>query len=151
MGLVEAVKSVFGNYANFSGRARRSEYWFFYLFNLLAVFIFMILGVMLGGVFGGGEGAAGGAMFYGVDLVQNRNQQSKEIQNDIMYLLRQGKKQEIIKELDNLKSKGKLGSTTLSYNTTKDENGNPVYLTADDNNQSQSDYIYNTLVKTINQ
>ena len=59
MGLVEAVKSVFGNYANFSGRARRSEYWFFYLFNLLAVFIFMILGVMLGGVFGGGEGAAG--------------------------------------------------------------------------------------------
>lgn len=96
-------------------------------------------------------GAAGGAMFYGVDLVQNRNQQSKEIQNDIMYLLRQGKKQEIIKELDNLKSKGKLGSTTLSYNTTKDENGNPVYLTADDNNQSQSDYIYNTLVKTINQ
>ena len=48
MGLVEAVKSVFGNYANFSGRARRSEYWFFYLFNLLAVFIFMILGVMLG-------------------------------------------------------------------------------------------------------
>ena len=62
MGLVEAVKSVFGNYANFSGRARRSEYWFFYLFNLLAVFIFMILGVMLGGVFGGGEGAAGGAI-----------------------------------------------------------------------------------------
>lgn len=96
-------------------------------------------------------GAAGGAMFYGVDLVQNGNQQSKETQNDIMYLLRQGKKQEIIKELDNLKKKGKLGSTTLSYNTTKDDNGNPVYLTADDINISQSDYIYNTLVKTIDQ
>lgn len=63
MGLVEAVKSVFSHYANFSGRARRSEYWFFYLFNLLAVFIFMILGSILGGIFSGGsEGVAGGVL-----------------------------------------------------------------------------------------
>ncbi len=31
----EAIKSVFSKYATFSGRARRSEYWYFYLFNLL--------------------------------------------------------------------------------------------------------------------
>ena len=62
MGLKEAVVSVFSKYATFSGRATRSEYWFFYLFNLLAVFIFMIIGVMLGAMFGGGEGAAGGAI-----------------------------------------------------------------------------------------
>lgn len=60
MGFLEAVKSVFSQYATFSGRARRSEYWFFYLFNFLAVFIFMILGAILGGIFGGGSGAAGG-------------------------------------------------------------------------------------------
>lgn len=60
MGFLEAVKSVFSQYATFSGRARRSEYWFFYLFNILAVFIFMILGAILGGIFGGGSGAAGG-------------------------------------------------------------------------------------------
>lgn len=60
MGFLEAVKSVFSQYATFSGRARRSEYWFFYLFNALAVFIFMILGAILGGIFGGGSGAAGG-------------------------------------------------------------------------------------------
>lgn len=60
MGLVEAVKSVFGNYANFSGRARRSEYWFFYLFNMIAVFVFMIIGAIFGAIFGGGEGAVGG-------------------------------------------------------------------------------------------
>lgn len=30
-----AIKSCFSNYANFSGRARRSEYWFFYLLYLL--------------------------------------------------------------------------------------------------------------------
>lgn len=33
----EAIKSGFTNYANFSGRARRSEYWFFALFNFLAL------------------------------------------------------------------------------------------------------------------
>ncbi len=60
MGLVEAVKSVFGNYATFSGRARRSEYWFFYLFNLITVFVFMIVASIIGAIFGGGKGAAGG-------------------------------------------------------------------------------------------
>ena len=35
MGFLEAVKHVFSNYANFSGRARRSEYWYFALFNFL--------------------------------------------------------------------------------------------------------------------
>ncbi len=28
---VTAIKTVLGKYADFSGRARRSEYWFFYL------------------------------------------------------------------------------------------------------------------------
>ena len=35
MGFVEAIQHVFRNYANFSGRARRSEYWWFTLFNSL--------------------------------------------------------------------------------------------------------------------
>ena len=35
MGMIEAVKSCFSNYATFSGRARRSEYWYFCLFNFL--------------------------------------------------------------------------------------------------------------------
>lgn len=35
MGMVEAVKICFKKYANFSGRARRAEYWWFYLFTLL--------------------------------------------------------------------------------------------------------------------
>lgn len=32
----EAVRRCFALYATFSGRARRSEFWFFWLFNLLA-------------------------------------------------------------------------------------------------------------------
>lgn len=43
MGFVEAVKSVFSKYAKFSGRARRSEYWYFVLFEF-------IVGIVLGGV-----------------------------------------------------------------------------------------------------
>lgn len=35
MGFSEAIMHVFQNYANFNGRARRSEYWFFALFNAL--------------------------------------------------------------------------------------------------------------------
>lgn len=35
MNFGDAIKSVFNKYATFSGRARRSEYWYFYLFNLL--------------------------------------------------------------------------------------------------------------------
>ena len=35
----------FNQYADFSGRARRSEYWFFYLFNLLIIFGIITVGV----------------------------------------------------------------------------------------------------------
>jgi uncharacterized membrane protein YhaH (DUF805 family) len=35
MGIVEAVKSCFNNYITFSGRARRSEYWYFVLFSII--------------------------------------------------------------------------------------------------------------------
>lgn len=37
MSFGEAVRSVFANYAKFDGRAPRSEYWWFQLFNLLVV------------------------------------------------------------------------------------------------------------------
>lgn len=39
--------SVFQNYANFSGRARRSEYWFFVLFNTIAYIVLIFLGVAI--------------------------------------------------------------------------------------------------------
>ena len=37
MNMFQAVASVFKNYANFQGRARRKEYWLFFLFNFLLV------------------------------------------------------------------------------------------------------------------
>ena len=43
MGFGEAIRSVFGKYATFSGRARRSEYWYFFLFNVIITVIFSTL------------------------------------------------------------------------------------------------------------
>lgn len=39
---------VLKNYANFNGRARRKEYWMFFLFNMLFAFVTMLLDNMLG-------------------------------------------------------------------------------------------------------
>lgn len=38
---------VWKNYANFSGRARRKEYWMFVLFNTIASIITMIIGISI--------------------------------------------------------------------------------------------------------
>ena len=39
----EAIVKVLTNYANFSGRARRSEYWLFSLFNFVVAMAFSLL------------------------------------------------------------------------------------------------------------
>ncbi len=43
MGFGEAIQSVFSKYATFSGRARRSEFWYFELFQFIVTFVFNAL------------------------------------------------------------------------------------------------------------
>ena len=38
----QSIESVFSKYADFSGRATRSEYWYFYLFNFLVFMVYYI-------------------------------------------------------------------------------------------------------------
>ena len=47
MGFVEAIRSGFSNYVNFSGRAPRSEYWYWTLFVILVSIVANILDVVL--------------------------------------------------------------------------------------------------------
>ena len=51
MDFTSAIKSGFSNYANFSGRASRSEYWYFTLFSVIvnigASLIDQILGIYI--------------------------------------------------------------------------------------------------------
>lgn len=67
MGFSESVKSVFGKYATFSGRATRSEYWYFTLFNFLLNIGAMIVCCIIGAIASGVEGlAVGYAVWYGI-------------------------------------------------------------------------------------
>ena len=47
MSFGEAIKSVFSKYATFSGRARRSEFWYFYLFYILVAFGLTFLSIRI--------------------------------------------------------------------------------------------------------
>lgn len=58
-------------------------------------------------------GAVGGALFQGVDIVQN-SKNPAQLNQELTYLIRNGRTSEILEELDKLRQKGKLGSTNLS-------------------------------------
>lgn len=46
--MLEYVQKCFRHYVDFSGRARRKEYWFFVLFEILVIFVLMnLLGVFI--------------------------------------------------------------------------------------------------------
>lgn len=51
MDFVTAVKSCASKYATFSGRASRSEYWWFYLFSIIAVMASTLIDQKLGNAF----------------------------------------------------------------------------------------------------
>jgi uncharacterized membrane protein YhaH (DUF805 family) len=48
MSFADAVRSCLQQYVGFSGRARRSEYWWFFLFNVLVSIVASILDSVLG-------------------------------------------------------------------------------------------------------
>ena len=50
MSFFEAVEQVFRHYADFSGRARRSEFWYYMLFYWLVLTLLGILSAVLPGV-----------------------------------------------------------------------------------------------------
>ena len=47
MNIQIAVKTCFSKYATFSGRASRSEYWFFYLFTIIVSIVTWVIDTML--------------------------------------------------------------------------------------------------------
>lgn len=48
MGFGEAVKTCFSKYATFSGRATRSEFWWFYLFTLIVGIVAAVIDSLFG-------------------------------------------------------------------------------------------------------
>lgn len=96
-------------------------------------------------------GSVGGGLFYGVEAYQKRNDPKiEEGENELIWLIRNHKKEDLMKELDSLHKKGKLGSTDLSWQTAKGEDGQFYFVTADNNNISQNDYVYQRLKEIYN-
>ena len=50
MDFVQAIKSCLGQYATFSGRAKRSEFWWFFLFQVLVMVAASMLGDVITGI-----------------------------------------------------------------------------------------------------
>ena len=50
--MIENYKAVLNKYADFTGRARRSEYWYFVLANILIYFVLAFIGGFIGGASG---------------------------------------------------------------------------------------------------
>jgi uncharacterized membrane protein YhaH (DUF805 family) len=62
MSFGQAIKSGFNNYANFQGRASRSEFWWFYLFTIIISLILNIIDQAAGFTFGAQEIDMSGTM-----------------------------------------------------------------------------------------
>lgn len=68
MGFIETIKFSYKNYARFSGRASRSEYWYFYLYAVAGLFVSSFVGGSIGGFVGAFSGSVNpevtGLLFY---------------------------------------------------------------------------------------
>ena len=90
-------------------------------------------------------GALGGGIFYGAGVVNG--QYPLNIDNsDLLYLVRNGRTQEIRDQINTWKKQGKFGSVDLSATKYHEDNdGNRTYLTADTKEDSQNDFIANQI------
>lgn len=94
-------------------------------------------------------GSLGGAMFGLKEVYDNKDVKKEEYDNKLTYLLRQGKRNDIVNEISKMykKDPSRFGSTELSYDLGTDG----VYLTASENRKSQAQTNYDNLVRAIDQ
>ena len=96
-------------------------------------------------------GTVGGGLFAGVEAIRNpKSTSDKNSQKELLHLVREGRTADILKELERMKDRGMLGNKELSINTTKSQDGN-YFISADENNISQNDFIYNQMKSAIQQ
>ena len=96
-------------------------------------------------------GSLGGALFGGIEAIKNpKSTSDKNSQKELLHLVKEGKTSEIISELERMKDRGMLGSKELSIKTSGKESGN-YFVSADDENISQNDFIFNQMKSAIQQ
>lgn len=90
-------------------------------------------------------GALGGAIFAGVDLVQN-GKNSEQLNQELIYLIRNGRSNELLEELDKMREKGKLGNKNLSatkYEINAKDPSSPNWLSPTSSTDNQNEATYN--------
>lgn len=90
-------------------------------------------------------GAIGGGIYGAQFAIENKGKKAQEFQNDVIYLLRQGKKKELISEINKAFNKGKGGSKDIAWT----EDGQ--ILTADNGRESVSEHNRKQLLNIIEQ
>lgn len=94
-------------------------------------------------------GAIGGAMFGGIEAFRHPSSAfDKNSKKELLYLIKEGKTQDILKQLDTLHEKGQLGDKNISIDTTFDGQ-NRTFLTANTEHKSQNDFIYDMMKSSI--
>lgn len=89
-------------------------------------------------------GAIGGAVFAGVDIVQNQRN-PEQLNQELVYLIRNGRTNEMLEELDKMRDKNKLGNKNLSASKYEMDSKEPnkrnwLSPTSADDNQNQATY-----------
>lgn len=97
-------------------------------------------------------GALGGGIFYGKEALIDGKTYKRDPKNwEIATLIRNGHANELRAEIEKLKKSGKLASTTLSASKyEEDSNGDKVWLTTSDKNESQNDAVGNAMLEKVN-
>ncbi len=94
-------------------------------------------------------GTLGGGMFYGVGVLQGHNFHINRDSGNMLYLTRDGKAEDMVNMVEDMRQKGQFGSTTISATqAAKDSNGESVNITVD-GDLSVNDYIAKRLTNQI--
>lgn len=87
-------------------------------------------------------GALGGAIFYGVDIAQNRKATNEQTNQELIYLIRNGRTSELMEELNDMRRKGKLGNKNLSATKTEDTDQGTIWTSPTTPSDNQNEAVY---------
>lgn len=87
-------------------------------------------------------GALGGAIFYGVDIAQNRKATNEQTNQELIYLIRNGRTSELMEELNDMRKKGKLGNKNLSATKTEDTDQGTIWTSPTTPSDNQNEAVY---------
>lgn len=94
-------------------------------------------------------GAIGGGIFYGKEVLSGNIGKNK-FDEELATLIRNGHSDDVRKVVEQFRSKGKFGSTTVSGKESQIIDGKSVWMTAKKRSESQNDIIADLILQKVN-